>query len=58
MCDSLLVKTEDELREFYHFLIIRAQEVESGGCADIGRTYREYAKSLVEELGRVKTAHH
>ncbi len=54
---SSLMKSEDDLEEFYRFLLQRAQESEAVGCRDIGRTYREYADNVVGEMNRLKSNH-
>jgi hypothetical protein len=47
---SELVRTEDELREFYKWLLSRAYEEESRGKAENGRVYRDYAKTVSQEI--------
>lgn len=50
MLGTVLVRTEDELREFYEWLLCRAQEEESCGKADNGRIYRDYAATVSQEI--------
>lgn len=52
MVSSELVKTEDELRELYHFLLMRAREEEANGSSHTGRVYREYAVTVSQQLER------
>jgi hypothetical protein len=51
MVNTRLVKTEDELREFYDWLLWRAQEEEGVGRESNGRVYREYAETVKNEIG-------
>ena len=52
MVSSELVRTEHELREFYHFLLMRAREEEANGFEHTGRVYREYAVAVSQQLER------
>ena len=51
MVNTRLVRTEDELREFYEWLLRRAQEEEGGGRESNGRVYRDYAETVKKETG-------
>jgi hypothetical protein len=50
MHSTELVRNEDELREFYHWLLQRAHEEESRGKAEHGRVYRDYAETVSQEM--------
>jgi hypothetical protein len=50
MLSTVLVRNEDEVREFYDWLLCRAQEEENCGKADNGRVYRDYAESVSQEI--------
>lgn len=50
MVSARLVRTEDELHEFYKWLLWRAQEEESNGKDNYARIYREFAETVKEEL--------
>ena len=43
MVSAVLVRSENELREFYEWLLCRAQEEEANGHKKRGSLYREYA---------------
>ena len=45
MVSARLVRTEDELHEFYKWLLWRAQEEESNGKDNYARIYREFAET-------------
>ncbi len=43
MVSAVLVRSEDELTEFYEWLLCRAQDEEVKGNKNHARLYREYA---------------
>ena len=53
MVGTELVRTEHELREFYEWLLCRAQEEESCGKTNNGRVYRDYAETVSQEISRL-----
>ncbi len=50
MVSAILVKTEDDLKEFYGWLLFRAQEEEGNGNDNYARIYRELAERVKKEL--------
>jgi hypothetical protein len=50
MVNIRLVRTEDELRKFYEWLLWRAQEEEAGARESNGRVYRDYAETVKKEM--------
>jgi hypothetical protein len=50
MVSTELVRSEDELREFYEWLLWRAQEEEVNGNENHGRIYREYSDIIKKEM--------
>lgn len=50
MLSTELVRTEDELREFYEWLLHRAKEEEGRGKAQNGQAYRDYAKTVSQQM--------
>ena len=50
MVSAVLVRTENELREFYEWLLCRAQEEEDSGHQKRGSLYREYADIVKIEM--------
>jgi len=50
MVSPVLVRSENELREFYEWLLCRAQEEEGGGRENNGRVYRDYAETVKKEI--------
>jgi hypothetical protein len=50
MVNTELVRTEDELNEFYEWLLWRAQEEEGCGRESNGRVYRDYAETVKKEV--------
>jgi hypothetical protein len=52
MVSAILVRNENELREFYEWLLCRAQEEETDGNKNYGRVYREYAEIIKIEMNQ------
>ena len=50
MVSPVLVRSENELREFYEWLLCLAQEEEGGGRENNGRVYRDYAETVKKEI--------
>ncbi len=50
MVSAILVKTEDELKDFYRWLLSRAKEEEGNGNDNYARAYRELAEGIKKEL--------
>ena len=50
MVSAVLVRSENELREFYEWLLCRAQEEEANGHKKRGSLYREYADIVKIEM--------
>jgi hypothetical protein len=50
MVSAELVRSENELQEFYEWLLCRAQEEEVNGNENHGRLYREYADIVKIEI--------
>ena len=50
MVSVVLVRSENELREFYEWLLCRAQEEEAIGHQNRGSLYREYADIVKKEM--------
>ena len=50
MVSARLVRNEDELHEFYKWLLCRAQEEELNGNDNYARVYREFAEAVKQEL--------
>ena len=50
MVSAILVKNENDLREFYEWLLCRAQEKEVRGHKDHGRLYKEYAEMIKAKM--------
>jgi hypothetical protein len=46
MVSPLLVKNDEELREFYEWLLCRAHEMEAEGNKNHSRLYKEYADTI------------
>ena len=46
MVSTILVKNENELREFYEWLLCRAHEKEAEGNKNHSRLYKEYADTV------------
>jgi hypothetical protein len=46
MDNTRLVRTEEELRAFYEWLLWRAHEEEAGARESNGRVYRDYAETV------------
>jgi hypothetical protein len=57
MVNSILLKNEDELREFYEWLLYRAKEKESKGNKDQGLLYEEYAELIKEKIDSPRCCH-
>lgn len=50
MVSAVLVRNENELREFYEWLLSRAQEAEEYGNKNHACLYREYADIVKREM--------
>ena len=50
MVSAILVRNDNELREFYEWLLCRAQEEEANGNNNRGGVYREYADLVKREM--------
>jgi hypothetical protein len=50
MVSARLVRNEDELHEFYKWLLSRAQEEEHNGNDNYARIYQEYAETVKQAL--------
>ncbi len=50
MVSARLVRNEQELHEFYKWLLGRAQEEKVNGNDNYSRIYREYAETVKQEL--------
>ena len=50
MVSAILVRSENELREFYEWLLCRAQEEEANGNKNHACLYREYADIVEIEM--------
>ncbi len=44
------LKTEDEIHDFYKWLLWRAEQEELDGNDNFARIYREYAEAVKQEL--------
>ncbi len=49
MVSARLVRNENELNEFYEWLLGRAQEEQNNGNENYARIYREYAETVKKE---------
>ncbi len=52
MVSALLLRSENELREFYEWLLWRAQEEEDNGNENHALLYRDYADIVEIEMNR------
>ncbi len=50
MVSKILVRSENELHEFYEWLLCRAQEEEANGSKNHARLYLEYADTVKMEM--------
>ena len=50
MDNTRLVKTEEELKAFYEWLLWRAQAEEAAAREINGRVYRDYAATVKKEM--------
>jgi hypothetical protein len=50
MISAVLVRSENELREFYEWLLCRVQEEEANGNKNYARLYREFADIVKIEM--------
>ncbi len=50
MLGTELMGTEEELKDFYEWLLWRAQEEEGQGRERNGRVYRDFAETVKKEI--------